>query len=854
MSNSVPSQTAVRHGDSGPPSLGARLAAAREALSAATLRGDAGREALAAYAGAVDTLVAELFTDALGGTPQAVVLALGGYGRRHLCLHSDVDLLVLFGGPLSASHEGALGELLHPLWDLGLAVGHQVRELNDFARIEADNPEFLLALVDARPIAGDRDLFDRLMARVHRADLHAHVLEALLALTDERHAPFNATFYQLEPDVKEAPGALRDLAAVRAIAGLTDPALLQQGPSDAARLDEAEEFLLRVRSVLHLDARRNQNVLSHPMQERVAALLGYPGAQPQARVEHLMGDYFRHARGVARWLEWIRRVAPVPVGPNLVSGSDGVRFTDGAAASQPERWIAAFQAAIDAGAAVSDDTLASIQQHADRYSARDFFPDAARQSAWLEFLKPRPGLYARLSQMHDSGLLGRILPEFGAITCRVVRDFYHKYTVDEHTLLAIRTLERLAAPAPPGPAPHGRERFASLLQDLERPELLVLALLLHDVGKSGDEEHVAESVRLARGVFDRIALPAEARAEVEFLIANHLQMSTVAFRRDTEDPETVRRFAALVGVEERLKMLALLTLADVDAVSLETLTPWKAELLWRLYVDTYNQLTLGYADELIDQSQSEVAQAVGARHPDLPAEEISRFLDGLPRRYLQLFDQAAIARHVRLARDIHPDAVHVSLEPRGPAWELTVVTLDKPFLFSNISGVLSSFGMDILRGHAMTSPHGLVLDVFQFTDRERFLELNPGARDEFVGVLEKVVSGLVDVTARLRGREQSPVHVRPRRVTPVVYCDNHASQRYTIVEIVADDALGLLYRISRVMSQQGCDVDLVLIATEGHKAIDVFHITQAGAKLSSAAQDALVARLQRLLEEDHEVA
>ena len=851
MPNSVPGPST----GSG-PSLRLRLEAARDALSAATLAGEAGRDALANYAATVDGLVAELFADALGGTPQAVVLAVGGYGRRHLCLHSDVDLLVLFGGPLSTSHEGALGELLHPLWDLGLTVGHQVRELNDFARIEADNPEFLLALVDARPIAGDRDLFDRFMERVQRAELHAHVVEALVALTDERHAPFNATFYQLEPDVKEAPGGLRDLAAVRAIARLTDPALLQQGPSDSVRLDEAEEFLLRVRSILHLDARRNQNVLSHAMQERVAALLGYAGALPQARVERLMGDYFRHARGVARWLEWIRRVAPVPVGPNLVKASDGIRFVDaGAAADRPESWLSAFQAAIDAGTAVSDETMASIQQHADRFSGQDLLPDSTRQAAWLEFLKPRPGLYARLSQMHDSGLLGRILPEFGAITCRVVRDFYHKYTVDEHTLLAIRTLERLATPAPPGSAtPRERERFASLLQDLERSELLVLALLLHDVGKSGDEEHVAESVRLARDVFDRLALPADAREVVEFLIANHLQMSTVAFRRDTEDPETVRRFAAVVGVEERLKMLSLLTFADVDAVSLETLTPWKAELLWRLYVDTYNQLTLGYGDELIGHSQSEIAQAVGARHADLPAEEIARFLEGLPQRYLQLFDREAIARHVRLARDIQPDTVHVSLERKGSAWELTVVTLDKPFLFSNISGVLASFGMDILRGHAMTSPHGLVLDVFQFTDRERFLELNPGARDEFVAVLEKVVSGLVDVTVRLRRREQSPVHLRPRRVTPVVHCDNHASQRYTIVEIVADDALGLLYRISRVMSQQGCDVDLVLMATEGHKAIDVFHITQAGAKLPPAAQDALVASLQRLLEEDHEVA
>jgi [protein-PII] uridylyltransferase len=850
MLNPDPGQAGARNTAAGNSSVRTRLDAARQVLSDASGRGQGGRVALAQFAAAVDSVVAPLFSDALGGTPSTVVLGLGGYGRRHLCLHSDVDLLVLFAGPLDAEDARRLGEFIQPLWDLGLVVGHQVRELRDFARIEADNPEFLLALLDARPIAGDGDLFERLTTTFHTAAFHAHLLGALATLTDERHALFNATLYQLEPDIKDAPGGLRDLAAVRAIARLTDPALLRQGPSDSARLDEAEEFLLRIRSILHVEGKRNQNVLSHALQEKAAGLLEYAGALPQARIERLMGDYFRHARVVARWLEWIRRVAPVPVGPNLVKSADGVRFIDaGAAANRPDTWHAAFQAALDSGAAVSDDTLTCIQQHAGRFGADDFFPSAAHQSAWLRFLKPRPGLYARLSQMHDSGLLGRIFPEFAAITCRVVRDFYHKYTVDEHTLLTIRTIERLAAPS--GSAPRERQRFASLLQGLERPELLVLALLLHDIGKSSDEEHVPESVRLAHRVFDRLALPAESCELVAFLIASHLQMSTVAFRRDTEDPETVRRFATLVGVEERLTMLCLLTLADVEAVSLETLTPWKEELLWRLYVDTYNHLTLGYGDELIERSQSEVAPLLEARHGDLRADEISGFLEGLPRRYLRLFDHEAIERHVRLARDIHPDEVHVSLEQKGSAWELTVVTMDKPFLFSNISGVLASFGMDILRGHAMTNASGLVLDVFQFTDSERFLELNPGARDEFVAALDEVVSGRGDVTARLRGRAQSIVQRRTPRVTPVVYCDNHASHRYTIVEIVADDGLGLLYRISRVMSQQGCDVDLVLISTEGHKAIDVFHITQTGAKLTAAAQDALSAGLQRLLEEDH---
>ena len=269
----------------------------------------------------------------------------------------------------------------------------------------------------------------------------------------------------------------------------------------------------------------------------------------------------------------------------------------------------------------------------------------------------------------------------------------------------------------------------------------MLSLLFHDVGKWRDEDHATESVRMARLMLDRLDLPAESRDTVEFLIANHLRMSQIAFRRDTEDPEVVRQFAALVGIEERLKMLCLMTLADVAAVSPETLTPWKAELLWRLYVDTYNQLTLGYGDELIQRDQAGLAKLLAGRPADLAEPEVTAFLEGLPRRYLQSFTRDAIYRHVRLSRDIHPDEIHVSLEQKGSAWELAVVTLDKPFLFSNISGVLSSFGMDILRGHAMTSPNGLVLDIFQFTDRERFLELNPDAKDQFLHVLDEVVSG-----------------------------------------------------------------------------------------------------------------
>jgi [protein-PII] uridylyltransferase len=792
----------------------------------------------------MDALVQQLFADAGAASHAVAVFALGGYGRRELCLHSDIDLLVLFASAISADDERFLHAFLNPLWDLGLTLGHHVREVREGTALEHDNPEFLLALTDARAIVGDAALLEQFFAVSDRAKTATRTLDALKSLIAERHARFNDTLYQLEPDVKEAPGALRDLFGAQTIAMLTDPGLLAQGGAGSRSLEDAEEFLLRVRSILHYEAKRHHNVLGHELQERAADVLRYGGTTPRQRVERFMGDYFRHARAIDRSLRWALRAAPAPVGRNLVRAVDGIRFVDGrAAAERPETWLRVFQAALDGGCAVSDDALSIVQQNAGRFTPEEFLPTTVHRDAFLHFLKPKPGLYERLSEMHDSGLLGQIIPEFKAINCRVVRDFYHKYTVDEHTLLTIRNLERLIDPVRPE-----RERFSRLLGELEAPELLVLALLLHDVGKWTDEDHASESTRMAHQLFDRIDLDRDARGVVEFLVAEHLKMSLVAFRRDTEDPEVVRQFAGLVGVEERLKMLCLMTLADVEAVSRETLTPWKEELLWRLYVDAYNFLTLAYGDEVIGPDVSVQTDLIAGRPSDLSADQIAQFLEGLPRRYLQMFAPEAVYRHVRRAQHLDLDAVQAWLEPNDSGWELTVLTHDKPFLFSNISGVLSSFGMDIQRGFAFTKPNGLIVDVFYFTDNERFLELNPGGDAQLLKLIEDVLSRRADIAVRLKGREEGIFRRRLPGFAPVIHCDNDSSRRYTIVEIVAENALGLLYRVSRVMSDLGCDVDLVLIATEGRRAIDVFHLTRSGQKLTPSQQEEMTDHLQRVLE------
>jgi [protein-PII] uridylyltransferase len=759
----------------------------------------------------------------------------------------------VFDGEIGRAEEQIVKALLHPLWDLRLTVGHQVCELRDLAEPDADNPEFMLALLDARHVAGSEDV----AARAYRAGTAGArtLLEPLLGLVDRRHAIYNDTFYQLEPDVKEAPGGLRDVAAARWLKALAGDAWNDSGRVDETRLNESEDFLLRIRSTLHLETGRNSNVLSHTLQERVAAVFGYPGASPQQQVEGLMRDYFRHARAAARALEWSRRAArgprrhvePLAIGNNLELTADGIRFADCArAALEPGSWVLAFRKALDHGCAVSDQALIFVEQHVDRYGADDFVTEEPHRQLIRGLLRPRRGLYARLSEMHDCGLLERIFPEFEKVHCRVVRDFYHKYTVDEHTLLTIRNLESLL-----DPPNTSRDRFANLLRELQAPDLLTLSLLFHDVGKWKDEDHDVESVRMAQSMLARLRLPQDARQTVEFLIGSHLQMSRLAFRRDSEDPDVVRRFATRVGTEERLKMLCLLTLADVGAVSPETLTPWKEELLWRLYVDTYNRLTLAYADDLIEKDPSGLVALRDSRPDDIAESELAEFLSGLPKRYLALFDPDRIFRHVRLARDIHPDQVHAFLEKKDNGWELTVATLDKPYLFSNISGVLSYLGMDILRGQAMTTPSGLVLDVFQFTDAEGFLRHNPGATAEIYQVLQDVVAGTRDVTTMLRGKERGALH-RRRPVAPTIYFDDAYSQRYSVLEIIAGDAPGLLYRISRVLSELGCDLDLALIATEGEKAIDVLHVTKTGKKLSAWDQAVLKQALEHTLGRGYE--
>jgi [protein-PII] uridylyltransferase len=454
--------------------------------------------------------------------------------------------------------------------------------------------------------------------------------------------------------------------------------------------------------------------------------------------------------------------------------------------------------------------------------------------------------------MHRLGLLTRLFPEFHAIDSLVIRDFYHRYTVDEHSFMTLENLHRLlrekAKPGRQETSGAGRiweSKFAEILSEVEQPELLYLTLLFHDVGKGIPEleDHIQGSLLVLERIQARIELSEEDWQTVTFLIASHLAMSAASQRRDVFDPETVRGFAKVVGTTERLKMLCLLTYADIRAVNPEALTPWKAELLWQLYAATANYLTRSVDDErlrITEASSGEMEDVLAVLGTPAGAEDLRVFLEGFPRRYTATHTAEQIAGHFELARHLVSEPMGVEFHPRHAHFELTVVTADRPYLFASLTGTLAAWGMSIVKADAFANAVGMILDTFTFVDLHRTLELNPSEGDRFKQNLIDVLKGTLELEKLLSGRAGADAASQPKIEIPTrVRFDNHSSSHSTLLELVAQDRPGLLFDISSVLADQGCNIEIALIDTEGQRAIDVFYLTCRGAKLDPATEEAV---------------
>src|SRR5208283_3713690 len=428
-----------------------------------------------------------------------------------------------------------------------------------------------------------------------------------------------------------------------------------------------------------------------------------------------------------------------------------------------------------------------------------------------------------------------LLPELKLIDSLVVRDFYHRFTVDEHSFLAIESLHRLKQAQS-----EWEKRYAELLGELEDPELLYLALLLHDTGKGvpGGGNHVEASLEIANRAMDRLDVDPKERAEVQFLIANHLEISS-ALRRDIFDHATVAAFTEKIGTPERLKMLCLLTYADIKAVNPEALTPWKAENVWQLYMAAENYLNRS-ADQRVHASANDDKLARLRSLAPVTGAKFKAFLEGFPQRYLLVHTAEEVMRHMQMADGLGIEPVQVELK-RGRHWyDLTLVTRDRPFLFATLAGVLAAWGMNIVKANAFSNAAGTVVDTFYFTDRFRTLELNLPEWERLKKSIAAVVKGEADVARMLRDRLKSEkTNGTKVKIATQIEFDDACSAHSTLVQILTQDRPGLLYRMCSQVSKHDCNIEIALIETEGQMAIDVLYLTSGGAKLSAERQQAL---------------
>jgi [protein-PII] uridylyltransferase len=786
--------------------------------------------ALAERSAEVDRLVMDaadrLLFPSLAGN--VAVLAVGGYGRRQLFPYSDIDLLLLFPSEKHmAAAKDAISVFLRHLWDAGLRMSHSVRTPDECVEVHDSNTELNISLLDQRFLSGDRTLYAGLADRLPRF-IHANrdaLVRNLAQLTRDRHTKYAGTFYHLEPNVKDTPGGLRDYQLVCWLGQL------REGAADPSpELREAYHFLARLRCYLHIQSGRDNNLLSFDAQDALAEHWRLPGAAQWMR------EYYRHSRAIYR-----AAIRALEAGEGQTS-SLFAQFRDfrsrvsNAEFSvhrerihfrapqrldvEPELALRLFEFVARHGLRVSSEAEQRIAARLPRL--RDHFLNTQPLWPFLSQMLALPHAPSAVRAMHETGVLTAIFPELAEIECLVIRDFFHRYTVDEHTLVTLQNLWGLRTTQDPWCRP-----FRDLLAEIKEPGVLAFALLFHDAGKGSlTEGHVDASLRLVAAPMSRIQMPWQDRDVVTFLIERHLDLSAAMFSRDVFDPQTIRDVAHQMGTVERLKMQTLLTYADISAVNPTTMTPWRAEQLWQLYLMVYNELNRELESERIE------AEPTGS--PERVA-----FLEGLPVRYLRTNSEADIGEHMALEEKSRQRGMAVDIRKLDSAWQLTLVARDRPGLFAAVAGALSSFGMNILKAEAFGNLRGMVLDTFTFADPARTLDLNPSEVERLHATVERVLSGKVDVKELLRNR---PKPVRPSRkasIAPSVIFDSEASSAATLIEIVAEDRPGLLYDLATAISANGGNIEVVLIDTQAHKAIDVFYVTAAGAKLTAEKQAAI---------------
>lgn len=856
----------------------------RQRLLEAHRAGASGADVVRAHGAMIDCLLRRLFEaaegdDAAGSKGRFGVVAQGGYGRGELNPYSDIDILFLYGWRAAASVESFAEKMLYPLWDAGLTVGHATRTVAECARRARGDHVVRTALADARHVCGDLRLYrdlERTMRRQLGGGAGHGFVETKVGERDRRHERHGESVFLLEPDVKEGQGGLRDIHAAmwvaRAKCGAAElhdlPGAGLLDPRDAETLARARDFLWRTRNELHFLAGRRQDRLTFESQEQAARGLGFRKAERLSEVETFMRSYYVHAEEVNRLSSLVihravdhdpsQRRRPRP-GREL---RPGVRVAGRTLAAAPG----------DMGAEELLDLFADLQRH--RLTLGQDSREAVRarvealggtlpgseasNRGFLAILRGNDWIYETLLELHRTGVLDALVPEFARVRCMALHDLYHIYTVDQHLMRAVREFERLRS----GEFEDSLPRLSQLAREVQKPEILILGILFHDIGKGQGGGHSELGRDMALEAAARMGLNVDEQELLAFLVLHHLTLTGTAFRRDIRDEKTVRDLADAVGAAENLEALYLLTYSDMKAVGPEVWNDWKAALLEDLFHRTLEVLEDREKGESAQPDRERKARRIQDRlmerlGADHPAEEVRReFIDAMPVRYFLNTPEEAMPLHYRLLRRLgdEPFLAAVLHHPARGHSEVVVCAHDQPGLFASIAGVFAAMGLNVLSARIHTRRDGRILDVFRISHQgEAEAVMDPGKWPRMERTLERVLKGRVDV-ADLVGRSLPSLPRRPAVQRPtLVQWDNRASDDFTIVEVYTQDRAGVLFTITYWLSQLDFSIHLAKISTDVDRVADVFYVTDGdrGKVRDRARLEALREALLRELEPDH---
>ncbi|MCL5107803.1 MAG: [protein-PII] uridylyltransferase [Chloroflexi bacterium] len=826
---------------------------AREELRQSHAIADGGPGHARALARAVDSALVALCPTWLPGADWAL-LAVGGYGRGELSPFSDVDLLILSRRPNKIAEQLAR-TISYALWDAKLEVAPAVRDLADALRLPEDDFARVTSYLQARPLAGDeslgREFSLRLRSRLARDHGRAFLRNVRLA-DRQRHEASGEADQDLEPDLKEGKGGLRDvqsllLAGAVILEAPTAAGLVASGylaADEVAEMAQALELLWAVRHRLHYASGRRSDRAYFALQEEVASFFGHGHQSGRAPAEHLMRTVHAQAAAVTRattafwehveeelllprsapggWPVWLGSVGRPPArnrGSWRVRGDRLDQADPDQPLGNPEVALAAFAEAARRGVLLGHVAIRAIRAGLARGPGSPLWTERAWER-FLAVLAAGERSAELLGQLADCGLLGLYLPEWEAVRYLAHHDLYHLHTVDRHSALTVRELNRLAM----GQGELG-ELGASVAGEVSDFELLLLAGLVHDLGKGGEGNHCTLGAELAVTVAKRLGLAAERRQRLALLVRHHLDLARAATRRDLDDPSLVRQMATVVGDPDTLRMLFLLTVADSVATGPSAWNDWKATLLRDLFFRTLRVLESGETVEagsaVAKRQQLRLALAESA-----PLDQADAFLLSLPEPYILSQPPAVAQRHLALRQRLGPASLAVDVSPvsSGPGYELTLATADRPGLLWRVCGVFALHGLNILEARVYTDATGTALDVFRLAGA--FEEEIPGHRwPAVLRDLEQVLDGRLALGYRLarKLRPYRQSHTGPER-QPKVTVDNSGSAEFTIVEVHARDRLGLLYAIARALDELGLSIHVAKVATRGPEAVDSFYL------------------------------